>query len=353
MGLLFLPPKTGYSSRQRVLVASKLNAPLTGRERQWFGEHGGERVEVLLEKLQALELVDPVESSGLQAFGLRWTADAPLDYLTLDDALAAKVLSVTEVDEGGRVPTLLVSNDSNQMVFLMAGEQLIGAKQNRVLNASIMVKARSKLVVPVSCVERGRWGYRSRAFSGSGTASHGTLRRMMSRQAHQGYRSHRTPSSQQGQVWGQISEKLAQLGSVSSSDALEQVYEDHRARLDAITREVRVPDDCHGVVFALGGRVAGVDLFDNPKTLSKLLPKLVRAYAIDAIVAKDAKNVDRDAVTAWLKTAPSATAEVYDSPGLGSDVRLESQQIAGAALVVDDHAIHVELFPAVNPEHKA
>lgn len=310
-------------------------------------------MKVLMDKLHGLELLDPVESSGLQAFGLRWSADAPLDYLLLDDALAEKVLTVTEVNEGGRVPTLLVNNESDQMVLLMAGEQLIGAKQNRVLNASIMVGARSQLVVPVSCVERGRWGYRSRAFSSSGTASHGTLRRMMSRQAHQGYRAHRTPSSQQGQVWLQVSEKLGQLGSVSPSDALEQAYEDHRTRLDTVTREVRVPDDCHGVVFVFGGRIAGVDLFDKPKTLSKLLPKLVRAYAIDAIAVQDAKNVEREAVTAWLETVPSATAEIYDSPGLGSDVRLESRQIAGAALVVDDHPVHVELFPAASPEHKA
>lgn len=308
---------------------------------------------VLMNRLRGLELLDPVESGGLQVFGLRWSGDAPLEYLTLDDALEAKVLTVTEVNEGGSVPTLLVNNESDQMVFLMAGEQLIGAKQNRVLNASIMVKPRSKLVVPVSCVERGRWGYRSRPFSSSGSASHGTLRRMMSRQAHQGYRAHRTPSSQQGQVWCQISEKLGQLGSVSPSDALEQVYEDHRERLETVTREVRVPDDCNGVVFAVGGRVAGVDLFDNPKTLSKLLPKLVRAYAIDAIAVKDAKNIDRDAVTAWLETAPSANAETYDSPGLGSDVRLESKQVAGAALVVDDRPVHVELFPVDSSEHKA
>src|SRR5262249_33858973 len=116
----------------------------------------------LTQLLRTLDVAAPRAVNGLQVFGLRSPGSNGLDYATLDDALAAGTLEVTEVSEGGSVPTLKVSNRADRMVFLMAGEQLIGAKQNRVLNASIMVGALTELPISVSCVEAGRWAYRSR-----------------------------------------------------------------------------------------------------------------------------------------------------------------------------------------------
>ena len=46
---------------------------------------------------------------------------------------------VTELDEGGSVPELRVRNLSGASVLLLDGEELMGAKQNRVLNTSVMV----------------------------------------------------------------------------------------------------------------------------------------------------------------------------------------------------------------------
>src|SRR3954466_641475 len=90
--------------------------------------------QLLIDRLQTLEVAEAHAAGGLQVFGLRWHHDKDLTYSTLDDALAAETLEVTEVSDGGSVPTLKVINKADAMVFLMAGEQLVGAKQNRVLN---------------------------------------------------------------------------------------------------------------------------------------------------------------------------------------------------------------------------
>ena len=95
---------------------------------------------IVRDALDRVEVLDPIEAKGLQVFPLRAPrAQTALDYLTLDDALRDGVVEVTEISEGGSVPTLKVSNSGERRVFLMAGEQLAGAKQNRVLNASMMV----------------------------------------------------------------------------------------------------------------------------------------------------------------------------------------------------------------------
>jgi hypothetical protein len=300
----------------------------------------------VLDLLQSVQVTEPQDVGNLQVFGLRKPGADGLRYSTLDEALAAGALEVTEASEGGSVPTLTVTNKSDGMVFLMAGEQLIGAKQNRVLNASIMVGGRTVLPIPVSCVEAGRWAYRSRSFGSHGTSSHSALRHKMSKSATAAYRAAGRPSSDQGEVWTEVSRKLAAMGSHSSTAALDQAYEDTRVRLDDMLGQMRVPEGCCGVVFALGGRITGVDLFDKPETLGKLWPKLLRAYAIDALETPLSAEVrvTPEAVRSWLNTANTAKVEPFPSPGLGQDVRLEAPTLVGASLVVEEQPVHVELF---------
>jgi hypothetical protein len=66
-------------------------------------------------------------------------------------AEAGEAVTIEEVSEGGDVPTVL----------LLDGEELIGAKQNRVLNTTVLVAAHSRLTIPVSCVEQDRWAYKT------------------------------------------------------------------------------------------------------------------------------------------------------------------------------------------------
>jgi hypothetical protein len=295
--------------------------------------------------VQSVEVAEPVEAGGLQVFALRWRGGG-LEYATLDEALAGGQLEVTEVGEAGTVPTLKVANKGDRMTFLMAGEQLCGGKQNRVLNASIMVAAHSELPIPVSCVERGRWGYRSRHFGSSGSSSHGALRKLMHGHATRSYRACGSPTSDQGEVWREVDRKLTETGSHSDTRMLHQMYDDLGATLQDVAAQLPVPAGASGAVFALGGKVVGFDLFDSPATLAKLWPKLVRAYAVDAryVPAEGAPPVRREAVAEWIKAMPQAKEEKFKSPGLGDDVRLEGPTLVGAGLLVDEQPVHVEVF---------
>ena len=211
----------------------------------------------LNELLQTAQVTAPQQNSGLQVFGLRWQAAPRLVYSTLDEAMAAGTLEVMEVNAGGSVPELKVKSRSDVMTFLMAGEQLIGAKQNRVLNVSLMVGAHSELSVPVSCVETGRWSSRSAKFTSGGTSSHGLLRKMMSKQTGRSYRRTGTPSSDQSAVWGEVARKLGAMGSTSPTQEYDQIYRDFRTRLDDLLGHLTPPDGCHGVVFSVGDRSPG------------------------------------------------------------------------------------------------
>ncbi len=71
---------------------------------------------------------------------LRFDATDPA-WLTSDEAATAGALEVTEVSEAGSVPALRVVNKGNRAVFLLDSEELVGAKQNRILNTSVLIAA--------------------------------------------------------------------------------------------------------------------------------------------------------------------------------------------------------------------
>src|SRR6516225_4453820 len=259
--------------------------------------------QVLSDRLRTVEVLESQTVGCMQVFGLRWNCANAIRYRTLDEALAAETLDITETSEAGSVPLLKMFNRGDEPVFLMAGEQLVGAKQNRILNTSILAAAHGELTIPVSCVEGGRWRHISPKFGSPGTMSHGKLRTLLSRHVHESAARGAGAVSNQGEVWHEVDRKLHCLGSVSPSAALQQTYQDFQTRLDGLVSGLRMPPECAGSVFAIAGRITGMDLFDKPATLAKLWPKLARAYALDAFEEKDpaGQPVTREAVRHWLQ----------------------------------------------------
>ena len=99
------------------------------------------------------------------------------DYLLLETALAEGLVEIRELGPGGSVPELRLVNRAERPVLVVEGEELVGAKQNRAVNVTILVAAGAELVIPVSCVEQRRWHYRSEKFSSGAKMMHSSLRR--------------------------------------------------------------------------------------------------------------------------------------------------------------------------------
>lgn len=256
------------------------------------------------------------------------------------------VLDLSEVGEGGDVPTIKLVNRSNRMVFLMAGEMLVGCKQDRVLNTSIMAPAEKEMQIPVTCVEAGRWRHTSRSFGSGGSSSHSTLRMMMSMQTSASYMAEGRPTSDQGAGWEEIHKKMSKMGSSSGTGALREMYQDYAGKTKETLDHLTAPDDCSGVAFAINGRIVGADLFDKPATLAKLWVKLTKSFAMDAFERSEKvhKQVTSESVIEWLKSAGSSKLKWFDSPGEGQDVRVKGERLVGATLVVNDSPVHTELF---------
>ena len=194
------------------------------------------------------QLGEPVDHRGIVLAPLFPLRDPVARYATLDDALT-RGLEITEVGQDGAVPELAVSNPLDEAVLLFDGEEVAGAKQNRILDVSVLVAPRSKVVVPVSCVERGRWRAVSRTFSSAGHVAHTELRRTKARAL--GAAPHASGAAQ-GAVWDSVDSRLDALGVDSATRAHSDAFRAHRRRLDDLaTAFAAVPGQC-GAVLGLG-----------------------------------------------------------------------------------------------------
>src|SRR5512137_2174245 len=122
---------------------------------------------------------DPIRHQALSVFPLFDGFQAPVEYLLSDEGIGSGTVTVEEVSEAGSVPDLLVENKGDVRVLFLEGEELVGAKQNRILNTSVLIAAHSRVKIPVSCVEAGRWRYRSRLFGSSGSHCSSRLRHFL------------------------------------------------------------------------------------------------------------------------------------------------------------------------------
>ena len=298
-------------------------------------------------------LLETIEIGELQTFKnmsvvpLKVAGRSGLEYLTLRQGFEQGVLTVQEISEAGAVPELSVVNKGILHILLLDGEEIRGAKQNRVLNTSVLVAPGAKTVIPVSCTEQGRWNYTSKVFDDSGVLMARSIRTSKQASVTRNVRQSKRFASDQGEVWEQVACLHQDLGTSSRTGAMRDAYELKKADLEDYTQAFSNLQVQNGIAVFLGGEIVGIDFLSHAPAMDNLLPKLISSYAMDAIRihegGKRGKPNSND-VKKFLTTIDRCTLESYHSQGVGDDARLESDQIQGAALIALKTVIHLAAF---------
>ena len=301
---------------------------------------------VITEHLSKISIGEAQVRHNLCMYPLLMEGDAEPAYRLLDEALAQKCARVTEVSESGSVPELKFTNDCDRPVLLMDGEELVGAKQNRILNLTVLAPAGKTIIIPVSCVEAGRWHARSAEFSVAGRAHFSRGRASKTEQVSESLRSRGTRHSAQSRVWDEISAKSARMDVDSSTSAAEAMYDANRASLDDYLGGFTAQEHQVGALFAINGEAVGFDLFDAVSTMEKQLPKLVQSFALDAIdeSRQQPKEPGQEAAKSLLQAAGEADIERFPAVGEGDDLRIQGQGITGGGLLHNDRLVHLCVF---------
>jgi hypothetical protein len=265
----------------------------------------------------------------------------PVDYQLSDEAMAAGTVTVSEVSQQGSVPDLTVENKGERRALFLEGEQLVGAKQNRILNTSVLVPALATLKIPVSCVEAGRWHRSSAFFSSSPHSSPSRLRHKLKSSVTRSLKEKQGHRSDQGQVWEEVRKQQDTLGVSSGTSSLDDSYAKYQEHLAKIQNSLQYAPGAFGLAVALGSRVVTVDLFDKPATCEKVWGRLLSGLVLDALMESQATDLpEPDQVAQLLTEVRSASWTKTETVGEGQEFRAEFDGNQGSALLLDKALVH-------------
>ena len=298
-----------------------------------------------INNLETAAVGRPVTRLGVSFFPL-YLAGNDLPAITTGEASG---LAVDELDEAS-VPVLRVRNPGDKPVLVVEGEHFLGGKQNRAVNATVLVPALADLEIPVSCLERGRWGRRRtvrrddvftaprvRAVKDAGVA-----RSIM--------RGAGSRDGDQGAVWSAVDDLLDRADLRSDTAAAADVKRAARWREPSRAAEIEqlaaggpLPGQC-GIVVAHGRRVTAMDLFGAPHLLTAHWGALIRSHLLEP--AGTAGKPSATQVLEAVRRFVSAPATETPGVGLGVDRRVAGERLAGHALTLNGATVHAAFFTA-------
>jgi hypothetical protein len=304
-------------------------------------------------------LSGPVTHGNLAIYFIHGTSRAGPVPLTLQEALAQKVI---EVRETSRVNELEVINTGSDEVFIQSGDIVKGGKQDRVLSTSLLLPPNSGPVpVPSFCVESGRWSVRAgenaKVFSSANVAlpSREAKLELASTVAPQTTGTRSSVGRQQQEIWrsvakiqGKLSANLGtSVASMRSQTSLQLALENSKLEQEVKTYVVPLlpsgteANDSVGYAYAINGKVNSADIYPSNGLFRKMWPKLLRASATEAIGGQGATS----------KPVPTSAAvtEFIDSANRARSVEVTAGRLSRVAKHDSARALVMEARPAAVP----
>ncbi len=283
------------------------------------------------------------------------------EYVARSTALARGMLRIDEVADSGDLRRVRVSNTGSVATLFLFGEKVLGAKQNRIANASFLIGAHDEAVLDVSCPEADRC---VESCSACIQRNDGPVSFLPYRSISEWVRSgpfgagaddvrvldtpcpkHATPRKH----WSRSGQRAANAFSSPRSNAKSSnrrgfFPESLREHFHPIARQI-------GFVACIGSRVVGAEAIGRPDVFRSNFDAMLRNYVIDA--RAESENDDRDgadgarfeAPEEFLEALAATPAERGPTRGIGDDYRIGSELVAGSALA-NAALVHLTALPA-------
>nr|WP_296145235.1 MULTISPECIES: DUF6569 family protein [unclassified Pseudonocardia] len=235
-------------------------------------------------------------------------------------------LTVAERAGSAVVEELVVTNEGVRPVLVLEGELLEGGQQHRVAARSALVAPDTSVVLPVRCVEQGRW---------SGGRAH----------VRAGRRAPVTVRSAQGQA--EVWRRVARYGA-GATGSLPETVGRREARAAALVAGLRPLPFQNGVLIGIGGQPVLLEVFDSPRTLADVWDALLQAVALDAVTAPAIPTPGRRARRFTGRVAAIDTVRGIDESGTVHE-QGESHHARVTTLRWRDRAVHTS---AVSVRHE-
>lgn len=296
---------------------------------------------VITDLVNHLVLQPPISHQNLTVFPVVWEGEPDAAaYSTLASSTKKKTIAISEL-ESAAVPELKLTNQNAEPLFLMTGEILAGAKQDRILAHDMIVTPDQKeLAIPVYCVESGRWTEKSKHFEVANGMAPTKVRGVAQQKVNQGV------------VWSEVG-KVNTYFKGGGSDSLQATMEKpevkkEREAYQKALQSLPAGGSYVGIVVAINGKITNADVFSSPALFASLWPKLLDSYALEAWRLREEKP-EKTAGLAdaqdYLTAAFQAQYRELTNPAAGQEFMMETKAVRGTVLVYNRKVVHLALFP--------
>ncbi len=317
-------------------------------------------------------VLSPIQSGNLTIYPVTAaTTHNTSAFMTLDEGIRNGSVVIAEagqvsglirrpgqrpVRSNGEVNRLVLLNNSDRPLLLLAGEIVTGGKQDRVIGSDRIVPPKSDPVdLSVFCVEPGRWVAKTENFSS-----------MRGQMAQPSVRLPAMAAKSQAEVWDNVrqSNRKAALAAptaagmiagttsyagVMQNEEVQRKIESVAAPIDhdygKVIRELK-QQNAVGVVVAVYGRIVWADLFASSELLQDYWPKLIRSYAAEAVTGANYKGrIGQQSAQEFIDSLAGNREVVETEPGVyrRSEISGDSSKVftLTSLLPRTDFTVHV------------
>lgn len=268
------------------------------------------------------------------------------DYVSLGKAVSEKMIELVELKEGASVNDIFVINHSDKYVFMMDGDIIEGAKQNRVINTSVLLAPKVKTQIHVSCVEQGRWRHVSESFTPSDYVAPAELRQIKNEDVLFSKRQNNKAYANQSKVWEKVSENHKRFKVDSDTSNLSDIVINKEDDFKKFTESFKAEEGVNGIALFNGNNFVGLDLFNREDVYKEYFPKILKGAAMQFLNIKTpSKKIDESELKYKLLVTidqiEGLEKSAFDGVGIGTEERFQAEKLNGFALMFDKKLIHL------------
>lgn len=302
-------------------------------------------------------IIDIQKKDILSIVQIKHNKQNSFNYVSLHNAFNRKLIDISEISDSGQVGQIKIINQSDSYVFIMDGDILKGAKQNRVLNTSVLLAPRSENLIPVSCVEQGRWGYNSNKFAPSDEIAYRKIREEKNQDIYFNQSSFKH-FADQGKVWRNVNQCFDDLGvdrCVAPTGSHSDLFINKNQTFKSYTDSFYPVQGANGLAYFLGKRLVGFEFFNRSDIYLEYFDKILKSIAIDVDRYKRIRPTYKEtlndfSITEILYNSASdfentiSRVDVCSGIALGEENRLVEFGKTYYRLSYEDHLIHDSLL---------
>ncbi|HSG28348.1 MAG TPA: DUF6569 family protein, partial [Candidatus Krumholzibacterium sp.] len=130
----------------------------------------------------------------------------------------------------------------------------------------------------------------------------------------------------------------------SKTSSITDAYKKSKKTIDEYRKNIVLPKGSTGILAVCGEDILGMDLFDSPKTMRKMWPRLSRSYFLEAAFRDKKKKALKATATGFMNALPPILRITSRPSGAGQELELSGEDYAGSGLWYNSRLCHLSAF---------